>query len=66
MDKIGTFFDMGGYAAFVWPSFAISAVALLVLYIWSQSQLKSIEKKVEAAENNRPERHPARKMSHDT
>ncbi|WP_443024157.1 heme exporter protein CcmD [Sneathiella sp.] len=56
MEKIEAFFNMGGYAGFVWPSFAISAICLLSLYVWSQSKLKSIENKLSAAEQERPNR----------
>jgi heme exporter protein D len=54
MDKVDTFFNMGGYAVFVWPSYAISAICLLFLYIWSQSKLKAIEKNLKAVEQERP------------
>ncbi|WP_420854568.1 heme exporter protein CcmD [Sneathiella marina] len=50
---------MGGYAVFIWPSFAISAICLFSLYIWSQSKLKSVEKKLNAAEQQHPNRRRA-------
>ncbi|MCF8467378.1 MAG: heme exporter protein CcmD [Sneathiella sp.] len=50
------FFDMGGYGLFVWPSFAISAVVLIVLYARSQSRLKSVERELAAAQDGRPRR----------
>jgi heme exporter protein D len=50
------FFDMGGYALFVWPSFAISAVVLITLYVRSQYRLKSVERELAAAQNDRTRR----------
>jgi heme exporter protein D len=35
------FFDMGGYAAYVWPAFSLSAVVLLVMLVVSLKFLKS-------------------------
>ncbi len=35
MDTLTTFFDMGGYAAFIWPCYGISAVLMLGLLLSS-------------------------------
>ena len=32
---MGEFFDMGGYAAFVWPGYAITAVVMIGLIVTS-------------------------------
>ena len=38
------FLSMGGYGAYVWPSYGLSAVIMLVLLIASLRSLKSTEK----------------------
>ena len=38
------FLSMGGYAAYVWPSYGLSAVIMLVLLFASLRSLKSTEK----------------------
>lgn len=37
------FFSMGGYGAYVWPSYGLSAVIMLVLLVASLRGLKSTE-----------------------
>ena len=39
-----SFFEMGGYAAYVWPAFGAGAVALIALLAISLHGLKSREK----------------------
>jgi heme exporter protein CcmD len=34
------FLDMGGYAAFVWPSYAIVIAALILNIIWARRSLQ--------------------------
>ena len=36
-----TFFDMGGYAAFVWPAFGLSTLVLIVMLVVSLRYLKT-------------------------
>ena len=43
MDSLSTFLDMGGYAGFVWPSFAITILVLVVLLVASLRSLKARE-----------------------
>jgi heme exporter protein D len=38
-----TFFAMGGYAAFVWPAYAASFLALFALALWSWREMKRSE-----------------------
>jgi heme exporter protein CcmD len=33
------FFDMGGYAAFVWPSYAITLVVIVLNIVWARGLL---------------------------
>ena len=34
-----TFFDMGGYAAFVWPSYAVTLVVVVLNIVWARRAL---------------------------
>ena len=47
------FFAMGGYAAFVWPAYGISLIALVVLLAVSWRWMKRVERIV-AASNDHP------------
>ena len=42
------FFAMGGYAAFVWPSFAVTAAVMAVILIVSLRGLKQNQKTLDA------------------
>ncbi len=42
-ESVSAFLDMGGYAAFVWPSFAITAVVLVGMLVASLRWLRSTE-----------------------
>jgi len=37
----GTFFAMGGYAAYVWPSYALTAVTLAGMLGWTVRTLRA-------------------------
>ncbi len=41
------FLDMGGYGAFVWPSYAITALVLAAVFIFSRRLLKSRERELD-------------------
>ena len=50
MDSIGAFFDMGGYAVFVWPAFAVT-FGLMGLLVWlSRRRLRQAERALQALE----------------
>ena len=40
---MSAFFDMGGYAAFVWPAYGVSVIVLAGLVISSRRRLKRLE-----------------------
>jgi heme exporter protein D len=44
------FWDMGGYAAFVWPAYAISLIALATLVVISWRAMKRAERLAERAD----------------
>ncbi len=43
MDSLSSFLHMGGYAGFVWPSFAITVLVLIVLLVVSLRSLSARE-----------------------
>ena len=51
-----SFFEMGGYAAYVWPAFGIAAVVMIALLVLSLQRLRSREaelRRLEAANGGR-------------
>jgi len=44
------FWTMGGYGAYVWPSFALSAAVLIALWASSRRALRQAERALAAAE----------------
>lgn len=41
-----SFFEMGGYAAYVWPAYVLSAIALCALGVASWRALRRVERLV--------------------
>ena len=59
MDEIRTFLAMGGYARFVWPAFAVTALVLAWLVLDSLQRLRSARAGLAALEaRGRPGRRP--------
>ncbi len=57
----GGFWAMGGYAAFVWPAYAVTVLALGFLLISGWRGLRHAERRLAAVEHIRPRRRtPAR------
>jgi heme exporter protein D len=54
MKDIGTFLDMGGYAGFVWPSYAVVIGVLAVLLWVSLRGLKAAESELARLEGDAP------------
>ena len=50
---MGDFFSMGGYAAFVWPAFALSFGVLAALLIASLKSLRESERALGEVEPNK-------------
>ncbi|HEC91170.1 MAG TPA: heme exporter protein CcmD [Alphaproteobacteria bacterium] len=46
------FFDMGGYGAFVWPSYIITALVLAAVFVFSRRLLKSRERELADLQKN--------------
>lgn len=51
MSALATFIHMGGYAAFVWPSFAVTLAVLIGLYVASRRTLRANEAALKALED---------------
>ena len=45
------YFAMGGYAAFIWPSYGVAALLLVVLFILSARRLQAAERAVDDQES---------------
>jgi len=56
MDRIAAFFEMGGYARFVWPAYAIAFVVLAGFVVTSWRTLRARKASLEALEEARPRR----------
>lgn len=47
------FFEMGGYGTFIWTSYGVSAVFLMVLLGLSLRRLRRVERDLKPLEENR-------------
>jgi heme exporter protein D len=52
MSDLSTFLAMGGYAAFVWPAYAISIGALVTLGIVSWRNMRRAERQAQRADSS--------------
>ena len=41
------YFAMGGYAAFIWPSYGVAVLLLIVLFLLSARRLQAAERAVD-------------------
>jgi len=39
MSGLAEFFDMGGYAAYVWPSYALTLIVVVLNVVWARRLL---------------------------
>jgi heme exporter protein D len=39
MNGVSEFFDMGGYAAYVWPSYALTLIVVVLNIVWARRLL---------------------------
>jgi heme exporter protein D len=39
MSSLAEFFDMGGYAAYVWPSYALTLIVVVLNIVWARRLL---------------------------
>jgi heme exporter protein D len=55
MSAISEFFHMGGYAAFIWPAYAVAAAVMVWLTLASQRRLRANEATLAALQAERRE-----------
>ena len=48
MEAVQTFFSMGGYGAFVWPAYLLSALVMIWLAAVTWTRLRATERALEA------------------
>ena len=60
MDRIASFLEMGGYAPYVWPAYAIAFVVMVGFLLTSLRTLKSRRATLKALEAARPDRRQRR------
>ena len=56
MENLSSFFEMGGYAAYVWPAYGLAAVVMVAVLAASLRSAKTAERDLEAAQRLRPNR----------
>lgn len=56
MDSIWAFFEMGGYARFVWPAYALAGAVTLGLLVVSLRTLRGRERTLAALQQEMPSR----------
>ena len=42
--NLSDYFAMGGYAAFIWPSYGVAALLLMVLFLLAARRLQAAER----------------------
>ena len=47
------FFNMGGYAAFVWPALGLSALVMAALYIQSHTSLRARQAELDTLQSKK-------------
>lgn len=59
-DSIATFFEMGGYARFVWPAYAIAFVVMAGFVVTSWRILRARQASLDTLEEAQPRRRQRR------
>jgi heme exporter protein D len=47
---MSTYFAMGGYAAFIWPSYGLAVVLLAVVFVLASRRLQAATRALEGSE----------------
>lgn len=47
MKELSDFFDMGGYAAYVWPSYALTFIVVILNIVWARRLLARSRKEAQ-------------------
>lgn len=62
MSSAAAFFDMGGYGVYVWSSYGVAALVIVLLFLWSHYGLRRAERR-EAQLGRRERRRPRREAA---
>ena len=54
---MASFWDMGGYAAFVWPSWGVAVLIVLVISIRSVMRAKTVAQRLSALDQKESDNH---------
>ena len=49
---MSAYFAMGGYAAFIWPSYGVAALLLVALFLLSARRLKAAERALDTQDGS--------------
>lgn len=60
MREIAAFFQMGGYAAFVWPALGLTLLVMLGLLVTTLRQLRARQRRLADLESQGASRRPRR------
>jgi heme exporter protein D len=60
VSNFSTFLSMGGYGAYVWPAYGLTAVAFVTAVIWTVGTLKARRREEEALSATGRQRRKAR------
>ncbi len=63
MDSLAEFLRMGGYAAYVWPSYLVAAAVLIGLLVATLRNLRLQERRAALLESELPARRRRRRSS---
>ncbi|MBF0326675.1 MAG: heme exporter protein CcmD [Alphaproteobacteria bacterium] len=56
MESLSSFFAMGGYAGYVWPSYGLAVVLMVAVLVASARGVKNAERELEQMQSLRPGR----------
>ncbi len=51
---MASFFDMGGYGGYVWPSYVVAAIVMIGLLVASLRGMRASEKQLKVLQESRP------------
>jgi heme exporter protein D len=56
MESLSSFFAMGGYAGYVWPSYSLAIAVMVAVLVASLRGVKNAERELEQIQSLRPSR----------
>ena len=49
-----SFWQMGGYAGYIWPAFGVSALGLIAAVVWTLAAYNAAKARLKALEEKKP------------